>query len=42
MEIVFTRKKARAVENTESATRTLPGTNIREVRTPNWTVLKHK
>ena len=38
MEIIFTRKKARAGANPESPPRTQPGTNIREVRTPSRTV----
>ena len=38
MEIVFTRKKARAVADPESPARNQPGTNIREVRTPRRTV----
>ena len=36
--MVFTRQKVRSGENTESSTRTHPGTNIRKVRTPSRTV----
>ena len=36
--MVFTRQKSRAGENLESPPISQPGTNIREVRTPSWTV----
>ena len=42
MEIVFTRKKARADANPESPPRTQPEINIRELRTPNRTVFKQE
>ena len=36
--MVFSRKKARAGANPENPPRTQPGTNIRKVHTPSWTV----
>ena len=38
LKMLFTRKKSRAVTNTESPSRTQPGTNICAVRTPSQTV----
>ena len=40
LDIVFTRKKARAGENLESPPITQPETNIREVHNPSRTVFK--
>ena len=41
-ELVFTRQKARAGENPQSPPRTQPDINIREVRTPSWTLFTQK
>ena len=42
LDMVFTRHKTRADANPESPPKTLHEINIREVRTPSWTVFTQK